>query len=67
MAAIRIASVEEWDPRIHGERRRAASRRRNAADTPDGSHPSDDRRFGLGRRWEDWCRSAAVIDRRAAA
>jgi hypothetical protein len=43
--------------------RRSDRRRRGAApvDLADGFR-LDDRRLGLGRRWEDWCRPAGVSE-----
>jgi hypothetical protein len=38
------------------DRRSRVSRRREPYDGSSGCYRGDDRRLGLGRRWEDWCR-----------
>ena len=58
MAAVLKASFEEWNPLVHGERRSGVQRRRDVHVSLEDPYRTDDRRFGLGRRWEDWCRPA---------
>lgn len=60
MAASARVMVAEWDPSTDDERRSGVQRRRDAAVPLAEPCRFDDRRFGRGRRWEDWCRPVQI-------
>ncbi|HWJ04203.1 MAG TPA: hypothetical protein VNS57_00250 [Steroidobacteraceae bacterium] len=48
---------------MHGERRSGQQRRAVDARTSDNISWYDDRRLGLGRRWDDWRRPQAAAEK----
>lgn len=61
MSAV-FKTNEIWDPAVHGERRSGQQRRAVDARNSDNISWYDDRRLGLGRRWDDWRRPQAAQD-----
>jgi hypothetical protein len=55
-------SNEIWDPAVHGERRSGNQRRARDTSTSEQISWFDDRRLGLGRRWDDWRRPQRTED-----
>lgn len=60
IGGYRVSAVfrtqEVWNPAVHGERRRGQRRRADSMDPTGKVCWYDDRRLGLGRRWDDWRR-----------